>query len=200
MPEITANNFHVEFEKHFKNNRDMWLMIRPDRYFDHPNHCYPDENARRRGNNAMKKWFEYLAAKKFISTFNGWRGILKSGQSVMVVCDDPSVFDTEFIPPIKPVLALDFWDEWYQSRISIDNRYQTTEERMRIVKIAKDCAHELRMFGAKQPPSPPIPPLREWKSIPSEEIDGNNPLPKLSDDVLKQLGVGIPKMSKDAAE
>jgi hypothetical protein len=199
--QITAQNFHARFEAYHKSAvPGTWRMIRPDRYFDHPNHCYPDEDARHKGNDAMRDWFEYLAAKGFITIFNSWRGILKSGQSIMVVCADPLAFDREFVPPIKNVLSSDFWDEWSQSRIPIDRRYDSVEQRMRIVKIARDCASELRMFGAKRPPSNPVRPLREWKSIPLEEIDVNKPLPKLSDDIRKQLGCMIPEMSKDAAE
>jgi hypothetical protein len=195
MTKITKENFHAEFEIFFKKNRDMWLMIRPDRPSDPPEHCYPNEDARRRGNAAMKKWFEYLAAKGFISTFNGWRGIIKSGQSVMVVSDDPDAFDSEFVPPIKPVLAADFWDEWLLSHVPVDHRWDalSPNDKERVVKIARDLSRELRMAGAKRAPSPPVRPLREWKSIPLDKIDASKPLPKLSEAALKTLGRMIPE-------
>jgi hypothetical protein len=195
---ITKENFHTRFEAFFNKNRDMWLMIRPDRQIDPPEHRYPDEDARRRGNDAMKKWFEYLAAKGFVSTFNGWRGIIKAGQSVLVVCDDPLVFDTEFVPPIKPVLSLGFWDGWMLAHIPVDHRWDalSSGDKERVVRIARDLAREMRMNVAKRAPSPPVKPLREWKSIPLDKIDASKPLPKLSEATLKTLGMGIPEVSE----
>jgi len=198
MTKITAENFHVEFENYYKKYRDAYVMIRPDRPSDPPEHRYPDEDARRKGNDAMKKWFEYLAAKGFISTFNGWRGIIKSGQSVMVVSADPHVFDNEFVPPIKPALRSDFWDEWLLSHVPVDHRWDSlsTHDKERVVKIARDLSQELRMNAAKRAPSPPVKPLREWKSIPLDKIDTSKPLPKLSEAALKTLGCVIPEVAE----
>jgi hypothetical protein len=201
MTEITKETFHARFEKYFKDNPQAWLMIRPDRPSDPPEHRYPDEDARKKGNDAMRDWFEYLAAKGFIATFKAWRGIIKSGQSIMVVSADPLVFDNEFVPPVNNVLPPDFWHEWQQSHVLVDHRWdslfpQQKERKAQIVKIARDLAKELRIAGAKRAPSPPVRPLREWKSIPLDKIDATKPLPKLSDDALKTLGMGIPEIAE----
>lgn len=88
-----------------------WLMIRPDRPSDNEGRRYFDEEARRRGNAARLAWFEYLAAKGFSKTLNKWRGILEAGNSIMVVCDDPRMFDMAYVPRTPPVLSGDFLDK-----------------------------------------------------------------------------------------
>jgi hypothetical protein len=103
--EITEKNFHHEFLAFAKRDdatktepSKSYVMIRPDRETDHAKHRYRDQDERRNGNAAKEAWFEYLAAKGFLKILSAWRGMLKSGYSVMVVCDDPKAFDLLFVP------------------------------------------------------------------------------------------------------
>ncbi len=112
MEKVTDRNFFSRQKSFRKDNPYLWRMIRPDRQFDLEAHRYADDQGRRIGDAALRAWFEYLAAKGFIRTFKTWREILKSGKSIMVVCDNPLIFDPEFVPPVKPVLPESFWCDW----------------------------------------------------------------------------------------
>jgi hypothetical protein len=199
---VTAENFESRQKTFLKANSDSWLMIRPDRTFDQVAHRYPDEDARRKGNIAMKAWFEYLAAKGFFATFNSWRSILKKGQSIMVVCAEPSAFDLEFIQPVNPVLTSDFWDEFERSRVPIDHRYDYDDPfvRERCLGIINDASRALRMKNCEADELrtkigaaiEQVKQLREWKSTP---IDAEKPLPPLSEELRAKLAVGIPEIA-----
>lgn len=161
---ITDKKFAEQQATFHKANPTLWLMIRPDRPFDAEQHRYQDDAARARGDAAMKAWFEYLAGKRFFKTFNTWRAILKSGKSLMLVCDDPGVFDQAFIPP-QGRLFQDFWHEFETSRLPLEPRYDH-EMRKRIAAGLQELAHSLRMNAAKLPPKPTTRPLREWAPTP----------------------------------
>jgi hypothetical protein len=198
MVDITRENFHSEVVEFRKRCPDSYVMIRPDRPFDQEGHRYHSDDERRKGNIVMKAWFEYLAAKGFVTTFNSWRAILKAGKSIAVVCPDPIAFDMSFMPPSKSVLAPDFWDEFERSRASIDRRYDSPENRARLAKIARDCAYEMRMVAAKCTPNiaPPVRPLREWKSTPLKDIDATNPIPEFSEELRAKLGCGAREVAE----
>lgn len=127
MVEITQKNFWAEFRKFHASDgggKDVpsasFVMIRPHRPFDHEAHQYPDKAAKEAGDEAMKAWGEYLAAKWLVQTFNAWRGLLKDGHSIMVVCADPCDFDRQYVKPKYPPLPPDFWAAFERSRIPLD--------------------------------------------------------------------------------
>lgn len=164
MDEITEENFRDQQLAFNRKSSDVWIMIRPDRPSDVAAHRYTDEDSRRKGNAAMKAWFEYLAAKKFLKTFLTWRAMLKSGRSIMVVCADPLAFDMAFVPPVDPILPRDFWDEFDRSRLPIDRRYDDPSIRERVIATVRKLGDALRA----RPPKHHLPyqPLREWKPSP----------------------------------
>jgi hypothetical protein len=140
----------------------------------------------------MKRWFEYLAGKGFIGTLTAWRSIMKSGHSIMVVCDDPGVFDPEFVPPSAPALPADFWVEFERSRIPVDRRFEQRDDRAAVAKIAHDLASELRMNAVQRvEPQPEVEP-REWKSTVETGIPVpvlNAPIVPVSDELREKLGL-----------
>lgn len=202
MVEITKENFNysssdgvaseknsqVNFRRKYPN---LWLMVRPDRPRDQTAHRYANYNERSRGNRAMKAWFEYLAAKDFTSAFKAWLSLLKSGRSIMVVCDDPCVFDIEFSYPKEPILPPDFWDEFERSRLPTEHRHEDPIMRERCLASIKKCMAELRMHGAHSSPAVAIRPLREWKSIPLAELDAAKPAPPISDELRRKI-INVP--------
>jgi hypothetical protein len=104
MAEITAQNFHHELQAFVRRDggdtstpSKSFIMIRPDRPEDHFAHKYQNDAERYRGNSAKRAWFEYLDAKGLGKTLAAYRAMLKSGQSIMVVCADPAEFDAEFV-------------------------------------------------------------------------------------------------------
>ncbi|MCI0598720.1 MAG: hypothetical protein L0Y60_04235 [Beijerinckiaceae bacterium] len=116
------------------------VMIRPDRYFDMDNKRYHSDEERRAGDAAMKAWFEYIAFKsqgdkRWLGTLWGMRSMLKSGNSLMVVCADPADFDQAYIPANPPVLAPDFWRGWLMDR---SRPYEDAEARKRVAAGLKE--------------------------------------------------------------
>jgi hypothetical protein len=77
------------------------------------------------------------------------RGVF-SGKSVMVVCEDPSVFDTEFAPPINPVLPANFWDRLDRARLPLDRRYDDPA-RDRINRGFKKLVEDLKSAPTQKP-------------------------------------------------
>lgn len=203
MTEITAENFSyaaTDGKPSEKNSQvafrrkhpELWRMIRPDRPTDHSAHRYPDKDSRIIGDQAMHAWFEYLAAKGFVKSLNAWLAMLKAGQSIMVVCDDPAVFDQKYVPPVKPILAADFWAEFERSRLAVDRRYDDPMLRDRCKELIRALAEEMR---ANRPAAnisePAIQQLSEWKSVPLAEMEklANSSPPELSKDLRKLLGL-----------
>ena len=111
---ITEQNFNQAAKRFLEAKPDSWVMIRPDRPTDKQSDRYSTDDERRRGDMAMKAWFEYFAAKGWIRRFNTWRSILKSGHSLMVPCERPEIFDLTYIP--SAVLPANFWDKWALER------------------------------------------------------------------------------------
>jgi hypothetical protein len=181
---VTVENFLQKQIDFWKAHRELSLMIRPDRHFDHAAHRYPDDAARRKGDEAMKAWFEYLAAKRFFVVFNSWRWVLKSGRSIMVVCADPLVFDAMFVPPLAHSLFADFWDDWERSRVPVDHRYDDPDARDRALRIIRSCAGDLRMNARPcRDREPEVQPLREW----SAPLAANAEAPSISEELREQL-------------
>ncbi len=116
------------------------VMIRPDRLGDKDASRYQSDEERRAGDAAMMAWFEYLAFKarddrRFLNVFKGMRSMLKAGQSIMVVCADPTEFDQAYIPAHPPILSPDFWRDWHMDRA---RPYQDGESRSRVIAGLKE--------------------------------------------------------------
>lgn len=210
MVDITEQNFQHEQLEFLRRDggtktapSKLFVMIRPDRPFDPAAHRYPDDHARRKGNTAMKAWFEYLAGKGFFSILGAWLSLLKSGHSIMVVCADPLAFDLKFVSPMADVLGYDFWDEFEQSRIPIDRRFDPPEEHARIIQGFENLRRELRS-GKGQPRVPgwstlgdiAAKPLREWHATPLAEYRANT-LPPLSHEPRAKLGHGVSEVAAE---
>lgn len=185
MDEISEENFRDQQLAFNRKSGDVWLMIRPDRPFDKAAHRYPDEDRRRKGTEAMKAWFEYLAAKGFLATFITWHAMLNSGRSIMVVCADPLAFDMAFVPPAEPVLPRDFWDEFDRSRLPIDRRYDDPSIRERVLATIRKLGDALRARPPKHQAA--AAPLREWEPLPLDAYR-DAPGPRVSGELRKAIG------------
>lgn len=109
MSDITQENFNRKVTKFLAATPDIWVMIRPDRPTDRQSHRYATDDERRRGDAAMKAWFEYFAAKGWHRRINTWRRILKAGRSLLVPCERPELFDLTYVP--AKVLPPNFWSK-----------------------------------------------------------------------------------------
>jgi hypothetical protein len=190
VDEITHETFNSRLIAFHKNSPDTFVMIRPDRHFDLASHRYKDDDERQKGNSARRDWFEYLAAKKFATTFCAWRAILRRGHSIMVVCADPVAFDIAFVPPAAPVLPRDFWDEFERSRLPIDRRYDDPSIRERVLTTIRKLGDALRARPPKHQAA--AAPLREWKPLPLDAYR-NAPGPHVSDELRKAIEKNEPR-------
>lgn len=130
--DLSARNARIAFMRR-AGNMGRHVMARPDRPQDAAEQRYATPEDRTRGERALRLWFEYFAQKGWGSTMLGTASMLKSGQSVMFVCDDPHDFDTAHMPPMRDVLSSGFWREWDLSKIPETDRYGDGGARERII-------------------------------------------------------------------
>jgi hypothetical protein len=155
---VSGRNARIAFMRR-SGNMDRFVMVRPDRPQDATEHRYATPEDRIGGERALRLWFEYFAQKGWFSTMRGTAAMLKSGESVMFVCDDPHDFDTSHMPPMRDVLSSDFWREWELSKIPETNRYEDEGSKERIITGLKELTKELNnsdfsINNARSNPSP----------------------------------------------
>ena len=136
-------------------NMGRHVMARPDRPQDAVEQRYATPEDRSRGEHALRLWFEYFAQKDWKLTMRGTAAMLKSGQSVMFVCDDPHDFDMAHMPPMSDVLPIDYWSEWKLAKCPVTDRYGDGGARERIIAgYAKLQKLDFSIKNARSKPSP----------------------------------------------